>query len=47
VLLLPTTADSDQLDALSSIARRLRAPEILVQLRGAKNAGELYSAIVG
>ena len=47
VLLLPTTADGDQLDALSSIARRLRASEVLVQLRGAKNAAELYSAIVG
>jgi PTS system nitrogen regulatory IIA component len=47
VLLLPTTADGDQLDALSSIARRLRVSEILVQLRGAKNAAELYSTIVG
>ena len=47
VLLLPTTADGDQLDALSSIARRLRASEVLVQVRGAKNAAELYSAIVG
>jgi PTS system nitrogen regulatory IIA component len=47
LLLLPTTADGEQLDALSSIARRLRASEILVQLRGAKNAAELYSAIVG
>ena len=47
LLLMPTTADRNQLDALSSVARRLRASEILFQLRCAKNAAELYSAIVG
>jgi PTS system nitrogen regulatory IIA component len=47
VLLLPMTAKGDQLGALASIARRLRASEIIVQLRRAKNASELYSAIIG
>jgi PTS system nitrogen regulatory IIA component len=47
VLLLPTTAEADQLGALACIARSLRASEILVQSRQAKNASELYSAIIG
>jgi PTS system nitrogen regulatory IIA component len=46
VLLLPATAENDQLCALASVARKLRASEILVQLRDAKNRSELYSAIV-
>ena len=47
VLLLPATAENDQLCTLASVARKLRASEVLVQLRDAKNQTELYSAIVG
>ena len=46
VLLLPATAENDQLCTLASVARKLRASEVLVQLRDAKNQSELYSAIV-
>jgi PTS system nitrogen regulatory IIA component len=47
VLLLPVTTESGQLGTLASIARKLGAPEALVQLRRAKNVSELYSAMVG
>jgi len=44
LLLLPTSAEREQLGALASIARKLRTPEILAQLRCAKHASEFYSA---
>jgi nitrogen PTS system EIIA component len=47
VLLLPATTECGQLGTLASIARKLGAPEALVQLRRAKNVSELYSAMVG
>ena len=47
VLLLPRTAEDGQLGALASVARKLRTPEALAQLRRAGNAAELYSAIAG
>jgi PTS system nitrogen regulatory IIA component len=46
VLLLPAPADNGQLGALALVARTLRPSENLGRLRGAKNASELYSAIV-
>lgn len=46
-LLLPTAAEGEQLGALACIARKLRASEDLVNLRRAKNAGELYSVVIG
>lgn len=45
LLLLPATAERDPLGALALVARKLRASEALVQLRRAKTASELYSAI--
>ncbi len=47
VLLMPAATDSAQLGALAAVARKLRAPEALVQLRRANNVAELYSAMVG
>jgi nitrogen PTS system EIIA component len=47
VLLLPAAPESGQLDALASVARKLRAPETLARLRHANNASELYSTMVG
>ena len=45
-LLLPAAAENGQLEPLALVARKLRAPENLVRLRGARNTSELYSAIV-
>jgi nitrogen PTS system EIIA component len=46
VLLLPAAAENGQLGPLARVARTLRPPENLARLRDAKNASELYSAIV-
>ncbi|WP_342362174.1 PTS sugar transporter subunit IIA [Terrarubrum flagellatum] len=46
LLLLPASAESEQLPALASVARTLRAPDRLAQLRRARNALELYEFIV-
>ena len=47
VLLLPLTAEREQLGALAAIARKLRTTETLAQLRCAKQASEFYSALTG
>src|SRR5882672_7245045 len=46
VLLLSAAVESGQLEALALVARVLRPPENLDRLRSAKNASELYAAIV-
>jgi nitrogen PTS system EIIA component len=46
VLLLPAAADDGQIGALALVARTLRPPENLARLRAAKNADELYSAVL-
>jgi PTS system nitrogen regulatory IIA component len=46
ILLLSAGAESEQLGALARVARALRSSENLVRLRRAKDASELYSAIV-
>jgi nitrogen PTS system EIIA component len=46
VLLLPAAADNGQLGALALVARTLRPPENLARIRSAKNASDLYSALV-
>ena len=46
VLLLPAAAENGQLGPLALVARTLRPPENLDRLRSAKNASELYAAIV-
>jgi nitrogen PTS system EIIA component len=46
LLLLPIAAKADPFGALASVARRLRTPEALAELRRAQNSSEVYSAIV-
>ena len=46
VLLLPATAEDKQIGALALVARTLRPPENRARLRGAKDAAELYSAVL-
>jgi PTS system nitrogen regulatory IIA component len=45
LLLLPESADGEQLNALACVARVLRNPEALSQLRGAVDADALFRAI--
>ena len=45
VLLLPLAPQGDQLGALASVARKLRAPPDLARMRQAKDPAGLYSAI--
>jgi PTS system nitrogen regulatory IIA component len=42
LLLLPATAEGEQLNALAGVARKLRDPEIVRNLRHAADATELY-----
>jgi len=46
VLLLPANSESGNLGALALVARALRASETLGRLRSAKDASELYCAMV-
>lgn len=46
LLLLPATAAGDQLNALASVARKLRNPQTIAGLRAAGDAGEMYRTIV-
>ena len=46
VLLLPEDTRGEQLNALASVSRRLRAPETLRKLRQAKDAAALYRGMV-
>ena len=45
LLLLPASADKEQLTALAAVARMLRNPESMRSLRGARTAEELYRAM--
>jgi len=47
LLLLPTVAEGEQLGALACVARKLSAPDDLVQLRRAKSTPELYATLTG
>ena len=47
LLLLPGQPDADQLVALALVARRLKVPDVLTQLRRVKSTSELYAAITG
>jgi PTS system nitrogen regulatory IIA component len=44
-LLLPSKAQGEQLTALASVARKLRAPPVLSRLRDAADAAGLFDAI--
>ena len=46
ILLLPAVAENEHLGSLALVARTLRASETLGRLRRARDASELYSAIV-
>lgn len=46
VLLLPAAVEGEQLGALACVARKLRSPDDLLRLRRARNASELYEAVV-
>jgi nitrogen PTS system EIIA component len=46
VLLLPANAENEALGALALVARMLRSSETLGRLRRARDASELYSAMV-
>jgi PTS system nitrogen regulatory IIA component len=45
LLLLPTAPAGEQLNALASVARRLRNPQILDSLRNAANSSDLFGAM--
>jgi len=45
LLLLPTAPAGEQLNALASVARRLRNPQILRSLRDAADCSDLFGAI--
>jgi PTS system nitrogen regulatory IIA component len=45
LLLAPVAPESDQLNALACIARKLRNPDIVSELRKAKHGSALYQAI--
>ena len=47
LVLLPTSSQSDPLNALASVARKLRNPETVQRLRRAADATELYRSMVG
>lgn len=46
LLLAPESAGADHLKALARIARVLREPAVAQKLRGARDAGELYSVLI-
>jgi PTS system nitrogen regulatory IIA component len=45
LLLLPAAADKDQLSALAAVARTLRDPNSIRDLRGAQTSEDLYRAM--
>jgi PTS system nitrogen regulatory IIA component len=46
MLLLPGAQESEQLNVLASVARRLRDPAIAAALRRARNRAEMYEMII-
>ncbi|XYD07997.1 PTS sugar transporter subunit IIA [Methylobacterium sp. NMS12] len=47
LLLLPTAAEGETLNALACVARRLRDPVAAAAMRGARDAAALYAAATG
>ena len=45
LLLLPASSQLDQLNTLAAVARKLRDPKVLADLRQATTASELYKAV--
>jgi PTS system nitrogen regulatory IIA component len=46
VLLLPTSAQGEQLNALASVARKLRDAAVLRKMRDAREVTALYDTLV-
>jgi nitrogen PTS system EIIA component len=46
LLLLPASSQLDQLNTLAAVARKLRDPKVLADLRQATTVSELYQAVV-
>jgi PTS system nitrogen regulatory IIA component len=47
LLLLPTGTEEGQLNSMASVARRLRSPDVLRELRRAPNRVVLYNVMMG
>jgi len=47
LLLLPSTPEGDQLNALAAVARKLRNAQVAAELRHARDAREMYGAFAG
>ncbi|MBR1222765.1 PTS sugar transporter subunit IIA [Bradyrhizobium sp. U87765 SZCCT0131] len=47
LLLLPASAEKEQLVPLALVARRLKAADVLTKMRGAKAAADLYAITTG
>src|SRR5215475_4106189 len=47
LLLLPASSQLDQLNALAAVARKLRDPRLLRELRAATTAAQLFQVITG
>jgi hypothetical protein len=47
LLLLPTGPEGGQLNSIASVARRLRNPDVLRELRRAPNRAVLYNVVMG
>jgi nitrogen PTS system EIIA component len=47
LVLLPASSQTDPLNTLASVARKLRDPETIQRLQSAADASELYGAMVG
>jgi nitrogen PTS system EIIA component len=45
ILLLPATGEGEQLGALALVARKLRAPDVLMKMRQGKSALDLHEAV--
>ena len=45
LLITPSAPESDQLNALACIARKLRNPEVILDLRQAKDGAAVYEAV--
>jgi PTS system nitrogen regulatory IIA component len=47
LLLMPDSAGKDHLNVLACVARRLREPEVLRDMKSAPDADRLYLSLVG
>jgi len=45
MILAPSTCQGEQIGTLACVARKLREPEILAQIRRAVDAEDIYAAV--